>query len=575
MATASVDARPARPAPPFPPPSGTVINVSSESELQAAVGGIASNTTIVIAPGTYHLTRTLYFNGALANIGLRGATGDSEDVVLIGPGMTQPAYGSVPYGIWTGGGVDGITIANLTIRDFYYHPIIFNGGTQRPHVYNVHLIDAGQQFIKSNPDDSGIGASDGIVEYSIFEFTTTARDDYPKGVDVHGGANWQIRPNLFRNLQAPAGLLIGPAVLVWHGSSNTVTEGNLFLNCGRGIMYGAEDAPGLAHLGGVIRNNVFYRSSTQGGDVGVQVADSPDTQVLNNTILLSGTYRAAIEYRYPGASGLLIANNLLDSDIWARDGATATLQANVTSATPSLFVNPGGGDLHLQESADAAIDHGIVVSAVSDDWDGDARPAGLGVDVGADEYVATPVTRQIAGHVRAIATNVPVAGVTITLSGAASGTHTTDADGAYVFPSLIDGANYRVTATLEGFTFTPSTQYYLPLAGDQLATDFLGASIPTANQSPSIGLAASAASLVAGDRLLLTAIASDPDGSVAGVTLYVDQKPLGKDAAVPYSMSWRAAKAGTHTFVAIATDDAGATTPSEPVTVVVRAKTRR
>jgi hypothetical protein len=168
----------------------------------------------------------------------------------------------------------------------------------------VHLIDAGQQFIKSNPVASGIGARDGIVEYSIFEFTTTARDDYPKAIDVHGGANWTIRHNLFRNLQAPSGQLIGPAVLVWRGSSGTTTEGNTFLNCGRGIMYGAEDAPGVAHRGGVIRNNFFYRSPSQPGDVGIQVADSVDTQILHNTVILSGTYNAAIEYRYRGTTGM-------------------------------------------------------------------------------------------------------------------------------------------------------------------------------------------------------------------------------------------------------------------------------
>jgi hypothetical protein len=209
------------------------------------MGALVSNTTIVLAPGTYQLTRTLYFNRALTNVGIRGATGNSDDVVLAGPGMTESNYGSVPFGIWTGNGVDGITIANLMIRDFYFHPIIFNAGTQNPHVYNVHLVDAGEQFLKSNPDERGAGANNGIVEYSIFEFTSTARDDYPKAIDVHGGSNWQIRNNLFRNLQAPAGLLIGPAVLVWRGSSNTITEGNTFVNCGRGIMYGAEDAPAL------------------------------------------------------------------------------------------------------------------------------------------------------------------------------------------------------------------------------------------------------------------------------------------------------------------------------------------
>src|SRR5688500_6425537 len=112
------NASPARPAPPLAPPSGAVVTVSTEAQLQAAMGALTSNTTIVLAPGRYELSRTLYFNRALTNVGIRGATGNSEDVVLIGPGMTESNYGSAPFGIWTGNGVDGITIAHLTIRDF-------------------------------------------------------------------------------------------------------------------------------------------------------------------------------------------------------------------------------------------------------------------------------------------------------------------------------------------------------------------------------------------------------------------------------------------------------------------------
>ncbi len=65
----------------------------------------------------------------------------------------------MPFGIWTGVGVDGITIANLTIRDLYFHPIIFNDGTENPRVYNVHLIDAGEQFIKVNPDGAAAAST--------------------------------------------------------------------------------------------------------------------------------------------------------------------------------------------------------------------------------------------------------------------------------------------------------------------------------------------------------------------------------------------------------------------------------
>ena len=374
------------PAPRLPPPTGAVVHVRTESQLQTAVSNLRSGTTIVIAPGRYRLTSTLSFRGGLVDVGLRGATGNAEDVVLIGPGMTQTAYGDVPFGIWTGTGVDRITIANLTVRDLYFHSIVFNAGTQRPHVYNVHLIDAGEQFIKSNPDTEGGGVNGGVVEYSILEYSTVARDAYTNGIDVHAGANWIIRHNLFRNLVAPNDELAGPAILMWNRSRNTLTEGNTFINCARGISYGLVERPGHDHAGGMIRNNIIYRSVAHRGDVGIHVADSPGTRVLHNTVILSGTYPFSIEYRYAGASGVVVASNLHDGRILARDGASGSEQYNVGSAIPAMFVDVAGGDLHLIRSATTAIDQAPPLDDVPLDWDGQPRPNGPGSDVGADEF---------------------------------------------------------------------------------------------------------------------------------------------------------------------------------------------
>ena len=88
-------AAPARPAPALPPPSGTILNVATSLQLQDAMASLASNTTIVLAPGTYNLRDALYVNGTFTNIGIRGATGNSEDVVLAGLGMSNA---SVPTG---------------------------------------------------------------------------------------------------------------------------------------------------------------------------------------------------------------------------------------------------------------------------------------------------------------------------------------------------------------------------------------------------------------------------------------------------------------------------------------------
>jgi hypothetical protein len=371
-------------APALPAPAGSIVRVSSESQLQSAVQRVKPATSIVIAPGVYVLAHTLVVNHT-RDVTIRGATDDRDDVVIAGPGMRSETAGAAS-GIWTGDEAEGVVIANLTLRDFPQHAIVFNRGTSRPLVHNVHLLDIGQQFIKANPDGAGGGVRDGVVEYSVIEYTATAKDDYTNGIDVHTGARWIIRHNLFRRLMSPPGLLAGPAVLMWNHARDTITEGDVFIDCARGISYGLiERRDGPDHVGGVIRNNIIFRAAGQRGDAGIMVADSPGTRVLNNTVFLSATYPTPIEYRFPGSAAVVLSNNLLDGAIRARDGATAIELTNVSHAGSQMFVNAASGDLRLSPSATAAIDRGTALDDVVEDWKGMRRPSGAGYDIGADE----------------------------------------------------------------------------------------------------------------------------------------------------------------------------------------------
>ena len=120
-------------------------------------------------------------------------------------------------------------------------------------------------------------------------------------------------------------------------------------------------------------------------------------QVLNNSIFIAGgSYPNAIEYRFPDATGVIIQNNLTNKIIAARDGATATVSGNYTSATIGMFANAAAGDLHLVSSATDVIDHGTALPDVPLDWDGQPRGAGGSTpDIGADEFTNTgPGTHQ-------------------------------------------------------------------------------------------------------------------------------------------------------------------------------------
>lgn len=94
-----------------------------------------------------------------------------------------------------------------------------------------------------------------------------------------------------------------------------------------------------------------------------------------------------------------------------------------------------------------------------------------------------------------------------------------------------------------------------------------------ANASPSISVTAptDGASFQAGASVTVSAAASDPDGQVASVDFFANGSSLGSDATAPFSVQSATLVAGTHVLTAQATDNAGATTLSAPVTITVTA----
>ena len=64
------------------------VSVATEAQLQTAVSRLTSGTTIVLAPGVYRLTKTLWIKGALSNVTITGRSGNRDDIVLQGRGMT-------------------------------------------------------------------------------------------------------------------------------------------------------------------------------------------------------------------------------------------------------------------------------------------------------------------------------------------------------------------------------------------------------------------------------------------------------------------------------------------------------
>lgn len=323
---ASPDAA-AAPTAPTSDATADVVRVKSSGDLQDAVARLRNGQTIELAAGTYQVPgEALYLPEPLRDVTIAGATGHRDDVRIRGG----------RFSIWANN-VSGLTVRDLTLEGASEHGIILNCAAHAPVVRNVALRDIGDQFIKANPGPGGCGVDNGVVEDSLFEYTRGAPDTYTNGVDVHFGAGWIIRRNTFRNFVG--GGLVGPAVLLWNASRDSVVEGNTFIDNVRDIAFGL-DAGMTArapvsngalpdHRGGRISGNtITRRAGLPGVDVAISVADSPDTRVEGNTITIARGYPNAIEYRFPRTTGVVITGNTVDAAIQARDGATATVTNN-------------------------------------------------------------------------------------------------------------------------------------------------------------------------------------------------------------------------------------------------------
>jgi RHS repeat-associated protein len=94
---------------------------------------------------------------------------------------------------------------------------------------------------------------------------------------------------------------------------------------------------------------------------------------------------------------------------------------------------------------------------------------------------------------------------------------------------------------------------------------------PAANPPPTVAITspASGATFVAPANIVLTAAASDSNGTVSKVEFYRGKTLIGTATAAPYSVTWANVAAGSYTVTAKATDNGGASATSAGVSITV------
>jgi hypothetical protein len=238
---------------------------------------------------------------------------------------------------------------------------------------------------------------------NIFKDNTAT---YRGGAILLEGGDAEVQGNTFEGNTAAED---GGAILVWSVraviNANTFTLNEAFL--GSAISVGNNGTP-------QITNNMFYNNLTYTIATG-----SSSSAIINNTIVgssLSGAGAGIFINSPPSCSppycaGDEIINNIITghedgiqlndsavtfdvtidhNDFW--DNSNSDIDPDLSPGPDNrfedpAFVNAAGNDYHLV-TASPCVDTGEgIPTAPDDDFDGDSRPQGGGVDIGADELI--------------------------------------------------------------------------------------------------------------------------------------------------------------------------------------------
>ena len=194
--------------------------------------------------------------------------------------------------------------------------------------------------------------------------------------------DWIVEQNLIHDALGP----------FWHSSGRPQEGFNA-------ALYGMD--------GGIFRNNILYN----GYGAGVWSRNMAGTTLIyNNTIYNHGDAGLILSGKSIATNNIIYKSAQRNSNFGLIIDHTSTAQKNIVGGNSSLivkkasgtesnnfrnadprFVNPTGGDFHLQAGS-SAIDQGATLKEVPGDYAGGARPFGAVYDIGAFEQGSTPGT---------------------------------------------------------------------------------------------------------------------------------------------------------------------------------------
>jgi hypothetical protein len=378
-------------APALPQADGSAILVSDVQALIRAINQAQSGQTILIEDGHYMMPQ--YVRISADNVILRSASGQRERVIIDGAESRHRELLGISA-------CSGVTIADLTIQNIQCNGFKINSETnvQNLTIYNCIIHNIWQRGVKGvkvpreNRDE--IRPKNCRIQYCLFyndrpkrlsdDPADIAKGNYVAGIDVMFAKDWIISDNVFVGIQGRTFEGRG-AVFIWHDSQDCVIERNIIIDCDVGLQLGNPHRPSEIeyHCVRFIAMNNFI---TRAPEAGIVTVYTKDCKILNNTIHDPESKLQRLIRTVFTNDGLLIANNLLSGPgIRNESESNITFLNNLIKDVSDSFVDPVRGDLHFKSTLIEAVDKGLVLSEVVEDFDRQQRQAKP--DIGADELI--------------------------------------------------------------------------------------------------------------------------------------------------------------------------------------------
>jgi hypothetical protein len=320
--------------------------------------------------GASHIVLDGFAVTGMPRAGVRsvGLPGDFAEHVTV---RNVHAYDNARWGIFTGHVDDLLIHSNTTSGSAIEHGIYVSNSGDRPVIRGNVIFDNHGSGIHMNGDLSQGG--DGIISGAVVS-----------GNVIYNNA----APDAMNNLGGGSGINMDGV------QSSRIENNVLYNNHASGIsLYSIDGAAGST--GNVVVNNTVHQPSNGRWALNIKDGSTANTAV-NNILISNHAFRGAIDISADSLSGFVSDYNVVISRFNAGGGTLSLAQwqaqtgndaHSLVSNAAALFVNPAGGDYHLLPDS-PAVNEGAMLHAPAIDFEGDPRPAGGLVDIGADEVLA-------------------------------------------------------------------------------------------------------------------------------------------------------------------------------------------